>query len=157
VSEDPKPRWRETVSEAVKFGTVGLTGVVIDVGLFRIFRVGFLHDHPLTAAILSSVIATVFAYIGNRFWSFKSRAKTGYIKEFILFALLNVVAIGISTAVLAFTHYGLGYTTVLEDTVSAKVIGLGLGTLFRWWAYRKWVFRIYPETDALTAELQEPV
>jgi hypothetical protein len=29
----------------------------------------------------------------------------------------------------------------LADNISANVIGLGLGTLFRFWSYRKFVFR----------------
>ena len=28
----------------------------------------------------------------------------------------------------------------IADNVSANVIGLGLGTLFRFWSYRRWVF-----------------
>ena len=46
---------------------------------------------------------------------------------------------GISAVVLAFSHYTLGFTSVLADNI-ATVVGIGLGTLFRFWAYRKIVF-----------------
>jgi hypothetical protein len=38
------------------------------------------------------------------------------------------------------SHYALGFTSVLADNISGNVIGLGLGTLFRFTFYRLWVF-----------------
>lgn len=145
------------VNEALKFGVVGLIALVVDVGIFNVLLAGPLHTHPVTCKVISVSIATVVAYIGNRFWSFRARAKSGYGREFVMFFVLNGVAMLISISVLAFSHYVLDLTSALADNISANVIGLGLGTLFRFWAYRKWVFKEYPETDALTAELQEPV
>ena len=31
-------------------------------------------------------------------------------------------------------------TPLIASTTGANVIGLGLGTLFRFWSYRRWVF-----------------
>ena len=149
--------FRRILAEAAKFGVVGLVALVVDIGIFNVLLAGSLHSHPVTCKIISTSIATVVAYIGNRFWSFRARAKTGYGREFVLFFVLNGIALGISVGVLALSHYVLGLTSRLDDNIAANVIGLGLGTLFRFWAYRKWVFPAYPETDALTAELQEPV
>ena len=52
---------------------------------------------------------------------------------------IGLRARGISAVVLAFSHYGLDYTSTLADNV-ATIIGIGLGTLFRFWAYRRIVF-----------------
>jgi hypothetical protein len=41
--------------------------------------------------------------------------------------------------VIAFTTYGLGLKGPLAYN-AASFIGTGLGTVFRWYAYRKWVF-----------------
>jgi putative flippase GtrA len=38
------------------------------------------------------------------------------------------------------SHYALGFTSVLADNIASNVIGLGLGTLFRFTLYRMWVF-----------------
>jgi len=157
VSEPKQSRVRRVFNEAWKFGTVGLVALVFDIGLFNLLLAGPLSSHPLTCKVISVSVATVVAYFGNRFWSFKARAKSGYGREFVMFFLLNGIAMGISVGVLALTHYGFGLTSRLDDNISANIIGLGLGTLFRFWAYRKFVFREFPETDALTAQLQEPV
>ncbi|MSW42688.1 MAG: GtrA family protein, partial [Actinobacteria bacterium] len=44
-------------------------------------------------------------------------------------------------------------TSPLADNVSANVIGLGLGTIFRFWSYRRWVFPevVSAEADELTS------
>jgi putative flippase GtrA len=40
----------------------------------------------------------------------------------------------------AISHYLLDFTSTLADNIAANVIGLGLGTAFRFWSYRRWVF-----------------
>jgi hypothetical protein len=52
------------------------------------------------------------------------------------------------------SHYLLGLDSALADNISANVIGLGLGTLFRFWSYRRWVFPELPD-DAAGRELAE--
>ena len=59
---------------------------------------------------------------------------------------------GIALGCLWFSHYALGLTSALVDNISANVIGLGLGTLFRFWSYRKWVFPAIPDADRELAE-----
>ena len=41
---------------------------------------------------------------------------------------------------LGITHYVLGFTSTAADNVSANIIGTGLGTIFRFWAYRRFIF-----------------
>ena len=46
------------------------------------------------------------------------------------------------------SHYLLGLDSALADNISANVVGLVLGTLFRFWSYRKWVFPEVPDDPA---------
>jgi putative flippase GtrA len=137
-------RLHHLVREGTKFLTVGGMGYVVDVGLFNLLRyVGedpLLADKPLTAKAVSTVVATFVTYAGNRFWTFRHRRRTGYLREYLLFFVLNAVGLGIALGCLALTHYGLGWTSPLADNLSANVVGLGLGTLWRFWSYRRWVF-----------------
>ena len=49
-------------------------------------------------------------------------------------------------ACLALSHYGLGaiwpavFQTRLADNIASYIVGTGLGTLFRFWSYRRFVF-----------------
>jgi len=155
-----KEPFKVLIHEVAKFGVIGMISFVIDVGVFNLllFGGGPFTSKPITAKIVSVAIATTFAYFGNRFWTFRHRGRTNMGREYLLFFLLNGVAMLIAVGCLAFSHYVLKLDSALADNISANVIGLGLGTLFRFWSYRKWVFPALPagadqdlaERDAVT-------
>lgn len=139
-------RMRGLVHEVAKFGIVGLSCLVVDIGLFNLLLYfGPLEGKPLTAKAVSVAAATTCAYFGNRFWTFRHRGRSSFTREYVLFFALNGVAMVIAMACLWISHYGLGLDSPLADNISANVIGLALGTLFRFWSYRKFVF---PEVDS---------
>jgi len=136
-------RVEHLVHEVAKFGAVGLIALVVDVGLFNLLCYGIaspVQGKVLTAKIISVCVATTVAYFGNRYWTFRHRGRTSFHREYLLFFVLNGVGLAISVGCLWFSHYALGFTSALADNISANVIGLGLGTLFRFWSYRRWVF-----------------
>ena len=94
---------------------------------------------PLTAKVVSALVATVYAYLGNRFWAFRHRANHSLPREWLVFFALNGVGLLMALAVIAFTEYGLGLHSQLTYN-AAQFVGTGLATIFRFWAYRKWVF-----------------
>lgn len=129
--------------EMLKFGAVGALAFVVDIGVFNLLRIGGhygLDDKPLTAKTISVFVATVVAWLGNRYWTFRHRRRASARREFVLFGVMNVGGLAIALACLGFSHYVLGLTSALADNVAGNVIGLGLGTLFRFWAYRQLVF-----------------
>jgi putative flippase GtrA len=125
--------------EMIKFGVVGLMAFVIDIGLANLLWHTVLSDKVTTAKIISGIVATLFSWVGNRQWTFRHRRSRPAHHEVLLFFGVNGVALLISAATLYVSHYGLGYVSILADNV-ATIIGIGLGTLFRFWAYRKFVF-----------------
>lgn len=136
--------------EIAKFGVVGMIALVVDVGLFNLLRYaggeGPFYDRPLTAKVISVIAATTVAYFGNRFWTFRHRGRAGMGREYALFFILNGVGMLIALGCLWFSHYALGLTSPLADNISANVVGLALGTIFRFWSYRRWVFPALPLT-----------
>lgn len=129
--------------EMIKFGVVGAIAFVIDLGGANLLWHTVLADKITTAKIISGAVATLVAWIGNRQWTFRHRRSRPVHHEVALFFGVNLVALGISAVVLAFSHYGLGFESRLADNV-ATVVGIGLGTLFRFWAYRRLVFSHEP-------------
>lgn len=137
-------RLRRGVGELSRFGAVGLGAFVIDVGLFNLLvhvgDPGLLADKPLTAKTIATVVATVFAYQINREWTWKDRSRRGFWREYSLYFLLNAIGLVITLLPLAVSRYLLDLSSALADNISANVIGIALGTLFRFWSYRRWVF-----------------
>jgi putative flippase GtrA len=130
--------------ELVKFGLIGFAGYVVDVGVFNLLRYGGsegpLHDKPLTAKALSVVAATLVTYAGNRHWTWRGRGRVRMHREYGLFFLLNGIGLAIALSCLFVSHYLLDLTSPLADNISANVVGLALGTSFRFWSYRTFVF-----------------
>ena len=146
------------VREIAKFGIVGLFALVVDIGTFNLLRYsggeGPFFDKPITAKVISVAVATTVAYFGNRYWTFRHRGRTNMGREYIMFFLLNGVALLIAVSCLWFSHYVLHLDSALADNISANVVGLALGTLFRFWSYRTFVFPQIPD-DVADQELAE--
>ena len=137
--------WHGLLAYLVKFGVVGLIGLVIDVVLFNLLRLGvFGDDHWAQSAIGAKTISTSFAiifnWLGNRYWTFRRHRRRNYVREFIEYAIVSIGGMLIALACLWISHHLLGYTSLVADNVSTNVIGLALGTAFRFLLYRYWVF-----------------
>lgn len=133
--------------EVAKFGAVGALAFVTDVYVYNLLRTGVwpldeapLGHKPLLSKVISVSAATLVAWVGNRYWTFRHRRRSAPTAELVLFAVMNVGGLAISLGCLAFSHYLLGLKSPLADNISGNVIGIGLGTLFRFWAYRTFVF-----------------
>jgi putative flippase GtrA len=131
-------RYRHLIPELLKFGIVGGTGALIDLGGAALLH-GKYHVGPLESKAISTAVATFLTYLGSRFWTFKHRENQALGREATLFIMLNLVGLGIAEAVIALVTYGLGLHSQLDYNASS-VLGTGLATIFRYLAYRRWVF-----------------
>ena len=131
-------RFRQIIHEFAKFGIIGVIGLAIT-------NLGYvlLHSHgvgPVTSSTIATIVATIVAYIGNRYWSFKHRERTNIPREGAIFFLLNGIGLLIQDAVVAFNSYVLH----LEHHKLAEFIalntGIAIATVFRFWSYRKFVW-----------------
>lgn len=135
-------RFEHLVHEVAKFGIVGLISFIIDFGLFNALSMpaGPLAHKVLTSKAISTTVATTFAYFANRHWTWRDRTRSGLGREYLLFFVLNGIGLGIMELCLVISRYVMGFDTALSNNVSAYGFGLVLGTIFRFWAYRRWVF-----------------
>jgi len=137
-------RLRQLVHEGAKFGIVGLIGIGVTNVLFGPLH-EWLHLGVLTSVTIATAVATVVTFLGNRHWSFRHREGMGAGREGAMFFILNGIGLLIQYAVLGFSYYALGLTSRLENYIALNV-GIALGTLFRFWSYRKWVW-VPPEVN----------
>lgn len=131
--------WREMA----KFGIVGAICLVIDMGGFNVLVDGPLANKVTTAKIVSGAVATLVAWIGNRYWTFRHRRNRPVAHEVVLFFIVNGIALAIAAGWLALMHYGFHLDSRLDNNINA-FIGIALGTLFRFWTYRQFVFANEP-------------
>lgn len=131
--------------ELMKFGSIGFLAYIVGVGGFNLLvhtdKAPF-ASKPITGSVISGIVSIMVSYLGNRHWTWKNRSKKAAYREITLFFLINIIGLIFSSLTLAFSRYVLGFNSALSDNISANVIGVGIGTLFRFWAYRTWVFPV---------------
>jgi len=151
---------RALITQFAQFGIVGLGGLVVDVAVFNILRLTLLspdviHEGPIIAKVLSTSLAIIVNWLGNRYWTFSSRRRSSKLREAFEFAVVSVGGMLIALACLWVSHYVLGFTSLLADNIATNVVGLALGTAFRFTFYRLWVFR-GPASTTDPSTLSEP-
>jgi len=143
-----------TSPEVATFLAVGGAGYVVDVTSFNVLRSQtFLSTvDPSYARILAVALAMVVTYLGNRLFTWSGQSSGDRRREIGLFVIFNMIGLGLSVATLVISHDLLGLTSSLADNISANVVGLALGTLFRYWSYKRFVFGVSaPAVPARTA------
>ena len=142
-------RFREVIHEGAKFLIVGGTGVVVVLVEFETLLHFELGLGKFTAVTIATVVATIMAFLGNRYWSFAKRQGGGTRIETIMFFLLNGVGLLI--------QYGMHLLgdgrvrPVRQDLVHAhaNLVGIGIGTLFR-------VLQVLPQVDLESTQRKRP-
>ncbi|MFI6421246.1 GtrA family protein [Streptomyces sp. NPDC050842] len=135
--------------EVAKFGVVGGLGVLVNLGVFNVVR-HFSDLQVVRASLIATVVAIGFNYVGFRYFTYRDRDKSGRTKELSLFLLFSLVGMVIENGVLYAATYGFGWDGPLASNFF-KFFGIGIGTLFRFWSYRTWVFRALPAKEAVQA------
>jgi putative flippase GtrA len=128
-------RFRHLIHEGFKFLVIGAIGTVVTFGVAN----GLHSIGKYKAITIATILATVVTYLGNRYWTFKGRQGQGTTRESIIFFILNGIGLLIYYGCIGLTDLaGLGSSKLWYNM--ALIVGTGLGTLFRFWSYRKWVW-----------------
>ncbi len=98
--------------------------------------------------MISTLVATVVSYVLNREWSFRTRGGRANHHEAVLFFLISGLGVVVTLVPLGLSHYVLNLETPhvskltqeIADFVSAQIIGTLCAMVFRWWAFRRFVF-----------------
>lgn len=140
------------------FLVIGGIAFLIDAAVFNLLAFGFtghglLFTAPLIAKAIAIAVATVFTYVGNRFWTYRARPLERRFSRYAVFVAVNLIAIGLQLGCLAFSRYVLGLHGVVPDNVSGTIIGQAVATIFRFVAYDRWVFTGDRQATADRADL----
>jgi len=135
----PAPSCSERLGELARFAVTGLAAYLTDVAVFNALLLG--ADLAATwSKVVSSLVAITVAFAGSRWFTWRHRRSSRIRREYARFFLVSLLAAGIQYLCLVITHHVLGWTSPLVDNLSANVVGMGLATAFRFWAFRTLVF-----------------
>ncbi len=141
-------RVRAGLRQSAAFLVVGVIGFLVDAGAYNLLVFNFgawggegvMFHIPLPAKIIAIAVATVVTYFGNKWWTFSHKQTGSPAREYVMYALINVIAIGLQLGCLGFSRYVLDLSTPLADNISGTLIGQIIAVVFRYWAYGKFVF-----------------
>jgi putative flippase GtrA len=141
-------RFRQLIHEGARFLVIGAIGAIITFGVANAL-------HPIgkyTAITVATILATAITYLGNRYWTFRHRQGKGHTRDSVMFFVLNGVGLLIYYGCIGLIDLaGLGHSVAWYNV--ALVVGTGLGTLFRFWSYRRWIWLANPAAPAAAEEL----
>jgi putative flippase GtrA len=132
-------RFRHLIHEVAKFGIVGGTGFIVALVGADLLR----YDIGLgkyKAVTVATALATVVTFLGNRYWTYRHRVHVGTARESVLFFVMNGVGLLIQYACIALVVDAFGKDTQIWYNL-ANFAGIVLGTIFRFFSYRKWVWK----------------
>jgi putative flippase GtrA len=137
-------RLRRLAPEAFAFGVIGAANAALYLAITWVA----LPIGAVKATVLATVITTTLAYFANRYWTYRHHTKTALRREYTLFFGFNLVGMVIQSGSVAIAKYGVGLNEA-DHKLLIMVVTLaaaGLATIFRFWAYRTFVF-LKPPVD----------
>lgn len=117
----------------VKYGMVGVLGLVVDLGLFYLMN-RMLGVNYALANIVSSSLAIVHNFIWNSYFTFKVTDKK--LRRFLSFYLIALIGMAFSTGLLALFIDGFHF-----DSMIAKLIAVFIVAILQFFFNKKLTFR----------------
>jgi putative flippase GtrA len=141
-------RFRLLIHEGSKFLVIGGVGFVVAIGGADIlhFDVGL---GKYTSITIATVAATVVTFLGNRHWTFRHREGKGASHESVMFFVLNGVGLLMQYACIGLIQDAMGLEGKFWFNF-ANLLGTAIGTVFRFWSYRRWVWHAQPSSSEAT-------
>jgi hypothetical protein len=98
--------------------------------------------------MFGTAAATVTAYIGNRYWTFRDRPDDDRRREMLLFLLISAIGMVIEVGSVWMSNHVLQMHGALWNNAAKFGVGLPLAGVFRFWTCHVFVF---PQREAAIA------
>jgi dolichol-phosphate mannosyltransferase len=112
------------LSEFFKFCLVGLSGVVVDMGIVFTLKNLFALD-TLLCAVFGFLFAVSTNYLLNRYWTFEQGRNTGIVRSYLTFVGVScvgfVVRLGVMSLFRRYTGLDEGYWYLLNNFIGIMV------------------------------------
>jgi len=136
----------------IKFAIVGISGTIIDVGIFNFLfqSVGIIDE---LAKVISFSIAVFNNFFWNRFWTYPETKNTPFFRQMSKFLIVSIVGLGINVIIYSISkNISIDFAKLifpddffLNSTIIGKNISVGLATIvvlfWNYFANRFWTFK----------------
>ena len=126
---------RIPLREVGGFIAVGILGLIADIGTFNLAVL--LGVEPVAASLIGFVLGIAVSFIGNKILTFRHRAVARLGRALGIFVVINLVAVAF-IQVVVWLGDAAGLDLIWLNVV--RTAAIGLATIGRFFAYRRWVF-----------------
>jgi len=131
---------RRGVRQLIKFGLVGATGMVVDLGIYNLLAVLFGYN-IYVARLISFTLAATNNYIFNRKWTFRSQNKKIAL-EFGQFFFIATIGLLINLGVMRLLQpFALRFTNELVQKNVPVIFAIIIVFAWNFTANKLWVFK----------------
>lgn len=139
-------RFRSFFFQLSKFGLIGISNTVIDLGIYNLFI--FMSDVSSGYLIavfksFSVLIAIINSYVWNKFWSFEKKEVSNMGEEFSQFLLVSLTGLLLNVGITAFVVNLIGAPGDISEKVWANVGGLAASILVLTWNFVGYKFFVF--------------
>ena len=145
-------RLRRLAPEALAFGVIGAANTALYLAITYVtMPIG-----AVKATVVATVVTTTLAYVANRYWTYRHHTRSALRREYTLFFGFNLVGMLIQSGAVAAAKYGFHLNENDHKLVlmATTLVAAGVATIFRFWAYRTFVF-LKPPVDGHEASMAE--
>ena len=119
--------------QAGRFLATGLMGISVNLGSFEIFlKLGVPY---LIASTVALCISTVFGFVLQKYWTFKSHATTNSKKQFIQYVVVAILNLGINAAVVFVCVEYFSLHPVLSQGIGGAVVAASSFFIYKFFIF----------------------
>lgn len=140
----------------LRFALVGISGAVVDFGVFNLLS-SILHVNPSLSQAISFTLAVINNFIWNRLWTYPETRGSSPIKQLIQFGAVNVIGLGIRTVLFSLVekHLIALAAALIPHILTPTIVGHNLTLAFvilvvmlwNYFANRYWTFKDIPTSE----------
>ena len=117
-----------------KFAIVGISGILVNLGVLALLKDGFDINVKLAGA-LAIEISIISNFLLNNFWTWKERREKSFWNRFAKYHMVTLISGAVNWIFLVvLTDYGLYY-------LLAQAIGIGAGMMINFFLNHHWTFK----------------
>src|SRR6266542_651397 len=145
-------RVRRLAPEALAVGVIGAANTALYLAITYVA----LPIGAVKATVLATVITTTLAYVANRYWTYRHHTRSALQREYTLFFGFTQIESITQSGSVGIAKYGfhLNETDHKLVIMVTTLAAAGVATIFRFWAYRTFVF-LKPPVDGHEADLAD--
>lgn len=142
-------RLRRFTGEVARFSAVNTVATIVALFLFNALVHGIkgwfggpMNGDPILAYLVANSIGMFVSYYGSRYYAFRHRHAAGPGGGLLNYVIINLASFVIPITCLFLSRNVFGWDSIYADNISGNVIGALLGNAFRFWAFRRFVFKV---------------